>query len=275
MADNRGGTDETTKPEGVAGTAESETLSEIESLRKQLVQAQKMSTVGSLASSMTHEFNNILTTIINYAKLGMRHKDDANRDKAFEKILAAGQRASKITTGLLAYSRRGSDRREPTNVAAMLADLLVLVEKDLQIHRIRLVTQFDAQPVLTINASQFQQVILNLVINARQAMEGGGVLTVGVRENAEQQMAEIYVRDTGKGIPAENLRKIFDTGFTTKTADASGQGGTGLGLALCREVVESHQGRIRVESAVGQGTAFILKLPLGTGTAVVSLPRAG
>ena len=275
MSDNKGGAEQAGGANGPTVAGGSETVNEIESLRKQLVQAQKMSTVGSLASSMTHEFNNILTTIINYAKLGMRHKDDANRDKAFEKILAAGQRASKITTGLLAYSRRGNDRREPTNVAAMLTDLLVLVEKDLQIHRIRLVTQFDAQPVLTINASQFQQVILNLVINARQAMESGGVLTVGVRENAEQQMAEIYVRDTGKGIPAENLRKIFDTGFTTKTADASGQGGTGLGLALCREVVESHQGRIRVESAVGQGTAFILKLPLGNGTGVVSLPRAG
>lgn len=253
----------------------SEAMSELDSLRKQLVQAQKMSTVGSLASSMTHEFNNILTTIINYAKLGMRHKDDANRDKAFEKILAAGQRASKITTGLLAYSRRGNDRREPTNIAMMLADLLVLVEKDLQIHRIRLVTQFDAHPILTINASQFQQVILNLVINARQAMESGGVLTVGVRENAEQQMAEIYVRDTGKGIPAENLRKIFDTGFTTKTADSNGQGGTGLGLALCREVVESHQGRIRVESAIGQGTAFILKLPLKVADNAAVLTKAG
>jgi signal transduction histidine kinase len=260
-----------------SGRTEAELLARIDELQRQLVQAQKMSTVGSLASSMTHEFNNILTTVINYAKLGLRHKDDANRDKAFERILAAGQRASKITTGLLAYARRGNDRREPTNIAMLTADLLVLVEKDLQVHRIRLVTQFEAQPILTINASQFQQVLLNLIVNARQAMDAGGVLTVGVRVTPDEEIAEIFVRDTGKGIPAENLRKIFDTGFTTKTADDQGQGGTGLGLALCREVVESHQGRIRVESAVGQGTAFILKLPLKPAEtrATTSLPKAG
>ena len=102
----------------------------IEDLQQQLAQAQKLSTVGSLASSMTHEFNNILTTVINYAKLGLRHKDAATRDKAFDKILAAGQRASKITTGMLSYARRGSDRREETNLTALVQDVLVLVAKD-------------------------------------------------------------------------------------------------------------------------------------------------
>lgn len=234
----------------------------IQELQQQLMQAQKLSTVGALASSMTHEFNNILTTIINYAKLGLRHKDTPTREKALDKILSAGQRASKITTGLLSYSRRGSDRREPVDLIALVQDLLFLVEKDLQIHRVRLQTNFEGQPVASINASQIQQVILNLIVNARQAMEGGGQLTVAVRANRESGMAEIAVRDTGHGIPGEHLRKIFDPYFSTKAADANGQGGTGLGLALAREVIEAHQGRIRVESAVGQGTAFTLKLPL-------------
>jgi signal transduction histidine kinase len=244
-------------------------------LEARLVQAQKMSTVGSLASSITHEFNNILTTVINYAKLGLRHKDDATREKSLDKILAAGIRASKITTGLLAYARRGTDRRESTDLANLVGDVLFLVDKDLQMHRIRLVRQMEPGVLAVINASQLQQVVLNLVVNARQAMEPGGQLTVGVRANVEQGFAEILVRDTGKGIPAENLRKIFDTGFTTKSADSNGQGGTGLGLALCREVIESHNGRIRVESAVGQGTAFLLKLPLPVSAAapVVTAPR--
>src|SRR5579872_7574122 len=98
----------------------------IQDLQQQLVQAQKMSTVGSLASSMTHEFNNILTTIINYAKLGLRHKDAATREKAFDKILAAGQRASKITTGMLSYARRGNGRREPADLVALVQEVLVL-----------------------------------------------------------------------------------------------------------------------------------------------------
>ncbi len=232
-------------------------------LRQQLAQAQKMSTVGALASSMTHEFNNILTTIINYAKLGLRHKDATTREKAFDKILAAGQRASKITTGMLSYARRGSDRREPTDLVALVQEVLILVAKDLQVHRVRLQTSFEGQPVVAeINAGQIQQVLLNLIINARQAMPEGGQLTVQVKYGPEGTTGEISVRDSGHGIPAETLRKIFDPYFTTKTADAQGQGGTGLGLSMAREVVEAHQGRIRVESAVGQGTTFTLKLPL-------------
>jgi signal transduction histidine kinase len=240
-----------------------ELQSQIAELRQQLVQAQKLTTVGVLASSITHEFNNILTTIINYARLGLRHKDNASRDKALDKILAAGQRASRITTGLLSYARRGTDRREPTDLVALAQDVLVLVEKDLQHHRVRLQTHFAPRPVwCSINAGQIQQVLLNLIVNARQAMEGGGHLTLWVREGAEPGMGEIAVRDTGKGIPPETLRRIFEPFFTTKRADAQGQGGTGLGLCMAREVIEAHQGRIRVESAAGQGTTFTLKLPL-------------
>lgn len=232
-------------------------------LEEQLAQAQKLSTIGTLASSMTHEFNNILTTIINYAKLGLRHKDAATREKAFDKILAAGQRASKITTGMLSYARRGNGRREPADLVALVQEVLVLVGKDLQNHRVRLQTQFEPQPVTAeVNAGQLQQVLMNLVINARQAMDGGGQLAVQVRISTEPGLAEIVVRDSGHGIPADSLRKIFEPYFTTKTADAQGQGGTGLGLAMVREVIEAHHGRIRVESTVGQGTTFTLKLPL-------------
>ena len=241
----------------------------IQDLEQRLIQAQKMSTVGQLASSITHEFNNILTTVINYAKLGLRHKDSANRDKAFDRILTAGQRASKITNGLLAYARKGTHRREPTDVVNLIQDVLVLVEKDLMMHRVRVQTNFPDHPVCVVNAVEVQQVLLNLIVNGRQAMENGGMLTISARSNSESRMAEISVRDTGSGIPPEKLRKIFEPFFTTKIADAQGQGGTGLGLALARQVIESHHGRIRVESAPGQGTTFILKLPLST----ESLPR--
>ncbi len=234
-------------------------------MRQQLMQSEKMSTVGVLASSITHEFNNILTTVINYAKMGLRHKDEAIREKSFTKILAAGQRAAKITTGMLSYARANGDRKESYELVQLVEDVLVLVEKDLQVHRISLVKKFDQQPCAVVNANQIQQVLLNLIINARQAMAEGGTLTINLDENRAEGFAEITIRDTGCGIPPQVLPKIFDSFFTTKTADESGQGGSGLGLAMCKEVIESHQGRIRVESTPGKGTAFTLKLPLAKG----------
>ncbi len=242
-------------------------------LRQQLLESQKMSTVGALASSITHEFNNILTTVINYAKLGLRHKDDDSREKAFNKILAAGQRASRITTGMLAYARNKSDRKDEIDVAQLVDEVLLLVEKDLEVHRVKVEVTVQGTPRSSVNVGQLQQVLLNLIINARQAMENGGRLQIGVKANREEGWAEVSVKDSGVGIPAENLRKIFDRFFTTKTTDSQGQGGTGLGLALCRDVIEAHQGRIRVESTVGKGTTFTLKLPL-VGHAVQPVPPA-
>jgi signal transduction histidine kinase len=240
----------------------SELEQQVQMLQSQLLQAQKMSSVGALASSITHEFNNILTTVINYAKMGIRHKDAPTRDKAFDKIMAAGQRASKITTGMLSYARHHGDRREPMDLVPLVEDVLVLVEKDLQRFRVKLVTQYESRPWASVNSGQVQQVLMNLIINARQAMESGGTLTIAVRSNAESGHAEISVRDTGSGIPAEKLRRIFEPFFTTKTLDEMGQGGTGLGLSLAREVMEAHGGRIRVDSGVGVGTTFTLKFPL-------------
>ena len=129
---------------------------QIQSMHQQLLQAQKMSSVGVLASSITHEFNNILMTVINYAKMGVRHKDAATRDKAFEKILAAGHRASKITTGMLSYAKQQGDRRESMDLVALVEDVLVLVEKDLQRYRVRLTTQFEA-PALPSTPAGFSE----------------------------------------------------------------------------------------------------------------------
>jgi len=236
---------------------------QLHELQQQLLRAQKLTTVGELASSITHEFNNVLTTVINYAKLGLRHQDAESRTKAFEKILAAGQRASRITTGLLAYSRRGTERREATDLGVLIRDILLLVEKDLEHHRVRLETSFPPHPVSSaVNAGQIQQVVLNLVVNARQAMPQGGVLTVTLGADVGQKLAEISVRDNGTGIAPEHLARLFQPFFTTKQADEKGQGGNGLGLSLCRDVVQTHGGQIRVESEVGRGTRFVVTLPL-------------
>ncbi len=238
-----------------------ELRSTLAEMRSQLIQAQKMTSVGAIASSITHEFNNILTTVINYAKMGLRHKDAATRDKAFDRILAAGQRAGRITTGMLSYARGRQAHREAFRLAQLVDDVLVLVEKDLQVHRIRLETKLDPEACANVNAGQIQQVLLNLIVNARQAMLNGGTLLVAVALNHEAGTSEITVRDSGSGIPADKLPKIFETFYTTKTPDEQGQGGTGLGLSLCKEIIDSHQGRIRVESVVGRGTTFTLRFP--------------
>ena len=231
-------------------------------MQAQLMQAQKLGSIGVLASSITHEFNNILMTVINYSKMGLRHRDNDTREKAFNKILDAGQRAAKITTGMLTYARAKGDRRDPLSLVQVVQDVLVLVEKDLQKHRITLDTRFQDDPYAEVNSGQVQQVLLNLIINARQAMAKGGTLTIIVRTNAQDGMGEVAVRDTGTGIPAAKLPHIFDPFFSTKKADEQGQGGTGLGLALCKDIIEAHKGRIRVESAEGQGTCFTLRFPL-------------
>lgn len=235
---------------------------QIAHLQKQLVETQKLSSVGALASSITHEFNNILMTVINYAKMGLRHQDPKTRERSFEKILAAGQRAAKITTGMLSYARRQADRREAVELKSLIDDVLVLVEKDLQVHRIQWSLNCEGDPWVMVNANQIQQVILNLIINARQAMGEGGKLALSIRIDEATHMGEISVADNGSGIPADKLRQIFEPFFSTKDRDEQGQGGTGLGLALCRDVIEAHKGRIRVESTVGKGTTFTLKLPL-------------
>ena len=128
----------------------------------------------------------------------------------------------------------------------------------------RIVVELDLRPVpeALVNGNQIQQVLLNLLINARQAMPSGGRILIRLAPDPATGMIDLVVRDTGCGIAADKLRLIFDAFFTTKSGpDESGKGGTGLGLSACRDIIEAHRGRIRVESTVGKGTAFTVKLP--------------
>lgn len=244
-------------------TQQSPSLEEqVEVLKSQLAQAQKLTALGELVSTTTHEFNNVLMTIINYAKMGMRHRDAPTRDKAFEKILAAGNRAAKITHSILGFARNRSAGLESTDMVKLVEDSLMLLEREMAKYRIAVDKQFQVVPQALVNANQIQQVLINLLVNARQAMPGGGQIAVRLGYDSATDMIELGVRDSGSGIPADRLPKIFDRYFTTKSGpDESGKGGTGLGLAFCRDVIEAHHGRIRVDSTVGKGTAFTLKLP--------------
>ena len=245
------------------GNTEFRSLQEqVDFLKQQLAQMQRLTALGELVSTTTHEFNNVLMTIINYAKLGMRHKDNATREKSFEKILAAGNRAAKITNGVLGMARNRSTNQEPTDLNQIIDDTLILLERELSKYRVVIDKQLPSVPQAFVNGNQIQQVLLNLLINARQAMPGGGRVVLKLAHDVENEMIDLTVRDYGCGIPAEKLPRIFDAFYTTKSGpDASGKGGTGLGLSLCRDIIEAHHGRIRVDSTVGKGTAFTLKLP--------------
>ncbi len=248
---------------------------EAEQLRQQLLQAQKLSSVGTLASSVAHEFNNILTTIINYAKLGLKAEDEEARTVALDKILKASQRAATITASMLGFARKTANRRELCDIVSLVEEVLVLTDKDLRKHHIHVETKFDGRPKAPVVPGQIEQILLNLVINARQAMPKGGKLLLGVRENRGTQMVEIRIRDSGCGIPPDKLRLIFEPFYTTKKPDEEGHGGTGLGLSVCRQIIEQHLGRIRAESLVGRGSSFTVKLPLAAGAELVgqaSLP---
>jgi signal transduction histidine kinase len=237
---------------------------QVQFLKTELKKMQSMAALGELTGTATHEFNNVLMTIINYAKLGIRNRDDASRDKALQKILNASERAAKITSTILAQARNRSESFEPTDMGAIISDALVLLEREMRKYRIAIETEIDpATPNALASGNQIQRVLLNLLINARQAMANGGTILIRLAPSGEEGWIELTVRDSGNGIPKETLPHIFDPFYSTKDGpDESGKGGTGLGLAACKEIIDSHQGRIRVESTVGRGTAFIIRLPV-------------
>jgi len=248
-------------------------LRENEALRRQLAEAQRMAALGELLGTTAHEFNNVLMSVINYAKMGLRHSDEATRTKAFGKILDAGNRAAKITKSILGGARNRSQAPEPTNLTELVTDAMLLLEREMHKYRIAVELDLPPCPPAMVVGNQIQQVLINLLVNARQAMEAGGRLVVRLRHDAAANTVDLVVRDSGTGIPPEQLPRIFDRYYTTKNGpDASGKGGTGIGLSTCREIIEAHHGRIRVESTVGKGTAFTIKLPVAPGAMPVVVP---
>ena len=237
-------------------------LEEWEALRRQVVELQRVSSLGVLAGSVCHELNNALTPILSYAKLGLRNPDPEFRRRAFEKILEGAERAAGITGGVLGLARPRADRRSAADLARLVEEILMLSAKDLSSHRVRVDFQVESRPHARVSPAQIQQVLLNLVINARQAMPEGGTVKVRVGQDPSGRLAEVSIADTGRGIASGDLRRIFEPFFTTKSGpDENGLGGTGLGLSVCREIVEGHRGRLRAESRLGRGTTFTLRLP--------------
>ena len=253
---------------------------QLEVLKQQLVEAQQMAALGALVSTTTHEFNNVLMTILNYAKLGLRNKDEATRDKALGKILAAAARAEKITNSVLGLARNRKQEFAPTDLASIIQESLILLEREMMKYKVAVRCEFAEVPPVRAIGNQIQQVLLNLMTNARQAMPNGGQLLLRITHDKAAGAVEFTVRDTGSGIPREQLPRIFDRFYSTKNGpDETGKGGTGVGLSACKDIVDAHQGRLKVESTIGQGTAFTVRLPVfqekASTTSTVPLPKLG
>ncbi|MDO4583657.1 MAG: HAMP domain-containing sensor histidine kinase [Planctomycetia bacterium] len=259
-------------------------LQKIEQLEKenQLIQshlrsAATMISLGELLSTTTHEFNNMLMTVMNYARMGLRHSDNETREKALTIILNASNRAAQISESVLGMARNRSVGKEATDLVQLTEAALLLLEREMNKYRIQVDTDFSPNvPEVFINGNQIQEVLLNLLTNARQAMEKTkGRLLIKIHYDAASQMVDLVVRDYGAGIATDVLPHIFDPFFSTKSGpDDSGKGGTGLGLSRCREIMEDHHGRILVQSTPGKGTAFTLKLPLAPNAKIPSsLPQ--
>jgi len=234
-------------------------------LDERLLQAQKLAALGELSAGVAHEINNPLAIIRQEAewmqqllKKAPALPEVAELKDSLREILQQVERSGEITHNLLNLARKREPVLQEVDLNSLIESMARLVEKETIARQIELIR--DYQPNLPRTVSDpplLRQVILNLLNNARQALDGPGTITV-VTRLADQEHLEVSVRDTGRGIPPDHLDKVFEPFFTTKPP---GQG-TGLGLALCHSIVHKLGGDIRVMSRVGQGTTFTIRLPL-------------
>jgi signal transduction histidine kinase len=244
---------------------------------QELIEAQKMASLGTLTSGVAHELNNPLNNISTSLQIVIEELEDENLEFKRELLQGAEKevlRARDIVRALLEFSRQGAFSIKPVRVKSLVSDTLKLIKGEQPANvTIDVNIQNDIQAALDFR--RMQQVLLNLMLNGIQAMEHGGTLTISAFEGNGSDFC-LEISDTGCGIPAENLSKIFDPFFSTKEGPRPSdrdmrpydgivdQQGTGLGLAICHGIVQKHGGHISVDSQVGKGTTFKLCLPIGT-----------
>ena len=237
-------------------------ITERVSLETQLAQADKLSSIGLLAAGVAHEINTPLAVISSYAQmLSKQLKGDARLAPVLDKITQQSFRAAEIANGLLNFSRTSTTEFRETNLNQVIRDTLSLLEHQFKTAQIIVDLELaEDLPPIHGNPGKLQQVFLNLLLNAKEAMPGGGRLRVATLFNGH---VAALVNDSGSGIAPEHLKRIYDPFFTTKTMARPGdRRGTGLGLSVSYGIIQEHAGKIHVESAVGAGTTFHLEFPL-------------
>jgi two-component system NtrC family sensor kinase len=237
-------------------------------LDEQIIQSQKLASIGELSSGIAHEINNPLAIIrqegewmsrlLNKSGLGER-EELKDVQESLKVVIQQVDRCKEITHNLLDFARKREPVFQEFNVSEVIEGMTRLVEKEAQKNNVTITREYQADlPPVFGDPPLLRQVVLNLLTNAAHAIGQDGVITITTR--AAGDALEIIITDTGAGIPPENLAKVFDPFFTTKPAGR----GTGLGLSICYGIIQKMGGRISVESRVGQGTAFTVSLPRKT-----------
>jgi signal transduction histidine kinase len=239
---------------------------QLDALREQLLESQRLATIGTIAAVIAHEFNNLLTPIVSYSQFALQtiERDQPDMElirKALTKSFQSSSKAGRICASMLGLARGESSFGE-VDLQKLVEETLLVMAREPQKDGIALRVQIQPDLRAWGDTVQLEQVLLNLLINARQAMlgKGGGLLVRATADGTGE--LRLQVTDTGPGIPEKLLPKIFQPFFTTKSTARRGETrGTGLGLAICKQIVEHHKGRIEVESEVGKGTTFSIFLP--------------
>src|SRR3989338_8445585 len=232
---------------------------ELKSLQNQLLQAEKMASIGLLASSLAHELDTPLTTISGYCEL---LAEDIHDERLLCRIKIISEqiiKCQKTIRNLLDFSRKSTCEKKLCNIHHLINNALLLVEHRLKIHKINLRKTFDNNvPSLLVDGNQIQQGVLNLVNNAVDALPQGGDIFIETRLNTEAKSIEVVFEDNGIGISSEDQNRVFIPFFTTKEPGKV----TGLGLSICNNVISAHNGKISLESRIGNGTRFVVSLPI-------------
>jgi two-component system, cell cycle sensor histidine kinase and response regulator CckA len=261
-----------------------EEITERKRLEEQIHQAQKMEAIGQLAGGIAHDFNNLLTVINGYSALLVdnRHPDDPDTE-ALAEIRNAGERAAVLTRQLLAFSRKQFLQLQVIDLNTLVSELAKMLRRLIGEHIVLTVDTDPSLDAVRVDPRQFEQVLLNLAVNARDAMTSGGTLTIGtqnVRLDANDakrftemrpgRFVRLWVRDTGHGVPEALMSRIFEPFFTTKPLGE----GTGLGLAVVHGIVRQNGGHIEVASGAGTGTTFNIYIPVAEGDVALKRPAA-
>jgi len=228
--------------------------------RKKFMESERLALIGQLAANVAHELNNPLQGIVTYSHLLLeRNSIDDPTKQTLQKIVVQANRSRDIIRGLLDFSRQRKPDKTLCNINSLLQESLSFLENQALMQNVQIITNFEnALPSVVIDPSQVQRVFINMIVNAAEAMNGNGRLTMSTRRDPVRGCIEIVITDTGMGIPEENLEKIFDPFFTTKETGH----GVGLGLAISYGIIKEHGGTILVESEAGKGTTFIIRLPI-------------
>jgi len=238
---------------------------ELVAMQARVSQSERLASVGMLAAGVAHEINNPLGGIMALTSLTLEDMppDDPNREN-LEEVVHQSQRCRDIVKGLLEFSRQSRMSAGLVELDKVLDDTLALITKQAAFFNVVVLKEYDPElPAVQANRSELQQVFMNILMNAAQAMEENGTIRIVTRPAAAEDTVEVLISDTGHGIPPEDVGRIFDPFFSTKP---SGQG-TGLGLSITYGIITSHKGTIQVDSELGKGTTFTIRMPAAMGAA--------